>query len=294
MKRRLNKKRVAIVVIIFIAIISMIIYLVTNIITLINTPDEIKIKKAPSKNPITLINYYTSSNKERYTNYKNKHSDLSDEDVVTYVNMNLDYNFYEHIIFQPNPNELNTIVNKYYRLDNNFVPDDLIYINDGYTSSNDPAYKYRKHQMSRVVYDDFVALRNKCREKGISFYVVSGYRSTPAQEKSYRHMANTYSVEEADKTCSRPGHSEHTLGLACDVALDTYSFENIVNHPEYQWFAGILADYGFIIRYPEGKDSLTGYSYEPWHLRYLGRDLAKKVYNSNLTYDEYYARNFIS
>lgn len=57
--------------------------------------------------------------------------------MVTYVNMNLDYNFYEHIIFQPNPNELN-IVNKYYRLDNNFVPDDLIYINDGYTSSSDP------------------------------------------------------------------------------------------------------------------------------------------------------------
>lgn len=294
MKRKINKKRVAIVIIVFIAIISMIIYLVTNIMTLINTPDEIKIKKAPSKNPITLLNYYTPSNKERYKNYKNKHADLSDEDIVTHVNMNLDYNFYEHIVFQHNPNELKTIVNKYYRLDNNFVPADLIYINDGYTSSSDPAYKYRKHQMSQVVYADFVALRNKCREKGISFYVVSGYRSTPAQEKSYRHMANTYSVEEADKTCSRPGHSEHTLGLACDVALDTYSFENIVNHPEYQWFAKILVDYGFIVRYPEGKDSFTGYSYEPWHLRYLGKDLAKKVYDSKLTYDEYYARNFIS
>ncbi|GFI41465.1 putative carboxypeptidase YodJ [Thomasclavelia cocleata] len=290
-RRRINKKKVALVIFTFIIIILVIAYLVSNIITLINTPDEVKIEKVSSKDPITLLNYYLPSNKERYKDYKKKHPDLSDEDIVTYVNMSLDHNFYEHIIIQPN-SKLNTIVNKYYRLDNNFVPDDLVYINDGYTDSNDPAYKYRKHQMSREVYDDFVALRNKCREKGISFYVVSGYRSTPAQEKSYRHMANTFSVEEADKTCSRPGHSEHTLGLACDVALDTYSFENIVTHPEYKWFAEILVDYGFIVRYPEGKDSLTGYSYEPWHLRYLGKDLAKKVYNSNLTYDEYYARNF--
>ena len=57
--------------------------------------------------------------------------------------------------------------------------------------------------------------------------------------------------------------------------------------------ASILADYGFIIRYPEGKESLTGYSYEPWHIRYLGVNLAKKVIDSKLTYDEYYARNFI-
>ena len=106
-------------------------------------------------------------------------------------------------------------------------------------------------------------------------------------------MADTYSIAEADKTCSRPGHSEHTLGLACDIALDNYSFENITNHPKYPWFASILTDYGFIIRYPEGKELLTGYSYEPWHIRYLGVNLAKKVIDSKLTYDEYYARNFI-
>lgn len=297
MRRRINKKRVTIAAIILIAIISIIIYLIINIITLINPPNTSSsptTKKAPKKDTLTSLDYFLPSQKERYDNYKINHPDLSNEEIVTYINMNLDYNFYDHIIIQSEPYALNTLVNKYYRLEDSFTPLDLVYINDGYTSTSDPAYKYRKHQMSRVVYDDFVALRNKCYEKGISFYVVSGYRSTEAQEKSYNHMANTFSVDEADKTCSRPGHSEHTLGLACDVALDTYSFENIVNHPEYQWFAEIISDYGFIIRYPEGKDSLTGYSYEPWHLRYLGRDLAKKVIKSNLTYDEYYARNFVS
>lgn len=297
MRRRINKKRVTIAAIILIAIISIIIYLIINIITLINPPNTSSsptTKKAPKKDTLTSLEYFLPSQKERYDNYKINHPDLSNEEIVTYINMNLDYNFYDHIIIQSDPYALNTLVNKYYRLEDSFTPLDLVYINDGYTSTSDPAYKYRKHQMSRVVYDDFVALRNKCCEKGISFYVVSGYRSTEAQEKSYNHMANTFSADEADKTCSRPGHSEHTLGLACDVALDTYSFENIVNHPEYQWFAEIISDYGFIIRYPEGKDSLTGYSYEPWHLRYLGRDLAKKVKKSNLTYDEYYARNFVS
>ena len=297
MKRRINKKRVAFIAAVFTIIISTIIYLIINIIFLIstpNTPTVQKAKKVSKKDSFTSLNYYLPLQKKRYENYKTKYPDLSDEEVVTYVNMNLDYNFYDHIIIQSNPSALNTLVNKYYRLDNNFSPSDLVYINDGYTSTNDPAYKYRKHQMSSVVYNDFVALRNKCRERGISFYVVSGYRSTLAQEKSYNHMVSTFSVDEADKTCSRPGHSEHTLGLACDVALDNYSFETIVNHPDYQWFAEIISDYGFIIRYPEGKDSLTGYSYEPWHLRYLGKDLAKKVTKSKLTYDEYYARNFMS
>lgn len=300
MKRKINKKRVAIAAIIFIAIISIIIYLIINILTLIipsdppSTPTSPITKKISKKDPLTSLDYFLPSQKERYNNYKANHPDLSNEEIVTHINMNLDYNFYDHIVIQSDPYALNTLINKYYRLEDNFTPLDLVYINDGYTSNSDPAYKYRKHQMSSVVYDDFVALRNKCYEKGISFYVVSGYRSTEAQKKSYNHMANTFSTAEADKTCSRPGHSEHTLGLACDVALDTYSFENIVNHPEYQWFAEILSDFGFIIRYPEGKDSLTGYSYEPWHLRYLGKDLAKKVKKSNLTYDEYYARNFIS
>ncbi|MCB5607985.1 D-alanyl-D-alanine carboxypeptidase family protein, partial [[Ruminococcus] gnavus] len=81
-----------------------------------------------------------------------------------------------------------------------------------------------------------------------NLYVVSGYRSTTWQTEIYNHMVNTYSVAKADQTCSRPGHSEHTTGLACDIALDNYSFEDVIKHPQYQWFLGQLANYGFIIR----------------------------------------------
>ncbi|WP_302132842.1 M15 family metallopeptidase [Thomasclavelia spiroformis] len=291
MKRKVNRKNITILVIASILIVLALIILVNHLFFSPKPPT--KEKKIKTKNAITSINYYIPSYKKRYHDYKTNHPELSNEDIVTRVNMNLDYNFYAHIIIQSKPNDLNTIVNKYYKLDNNFVPNDLVYINDAYTSHDDPAYQYRKHQASKRLYNDFVALRNKCQENGINLYVVSGYRSTASQRKSYQHMADTYSIAEADKTCSRPGHSEHTLGLACDIALDNYSFENITNHPKYPWFASILTDYGFIIRYPEGKELLTGYSYEPWHIRYLGVNLAKKVIDSKLTYDEYYARNFI-
>ena len=66
----------------------------------------------------------------------------------------------------------------------------------------------------------------------------------------------------------------------------------IVNHPCYKWFLSQLSQYGFILRYPKDKEDLTGYYYESWHIRYVGKDLAKKVEESQLTFDEYYARHY--
>ena len=135
-------------------------------------------------------------------------------------------------------------------------------------------------------------MKEACQKQGFELYVCSGYRSTSWQDEIYNHMVDTYDQETADKTCSRPGHSEHTTGLGLDIALDQYQFEDVVKHPYYSWFLKQLSQYGFIIRYPENKQNLTGYEYEAWHIRYLGRDLAKKVEKSGLTYDEYYAKNF--
>lgn len=291
MNYKINKKNVSIILAGLILIITLIVYATTSLINLLNPPP--KSKATTKKNSITNIEYYLLANENRYKDYQKKHPNLTDEDVVTRVNMNLDYNFYEYIITQSNPNDTNTLVNKYYQLDSNYTPNDLVLINDAYSDNSDPSYEYRNQLASKKLYDDFSALRNECKKNGINLYVVSGYRSTATQQNSYQHMANTFSVERADKTCSRPGHSEHTLGLACDIALDQYSFENITTHPSYQWFVNILPNYGFIIRYPDGKNEFTGYDYEPWHIRYLGKELAKEVINSNLTYDEYYARNFI-
>lgn len=286
-KKHLNKRKVILVTIPIIIIIGLLIFWLFP--TQNATKKTVKPKKVVNKNPV----YYNQNLKQRYQDYQKANPDLSKEEVITKVNMNLDYPFYEKIILQENPTSLNTIVNKYYKLDDSFAPDDLVYINDTYNSTNDPAYKYRKHQMRKVVYDDFIALKEACKNKGFNLYVVSGYRSTQWQKEIYEHMVATYDVNKADQTCSRPGHSEHTTGLAGDIALDNYSFEEITQHPQYNWFVEQLEDYGFIIRYPENKEKLTGYNYEPWHIRYVGKDLAKKIVKSNLTFDEYYAQNYI-
>lgn len=98
--------------------------------------------------------------------------------------MNLDYPFYEVIIPQNKPLELNTIVNKYYKLDDNFTPDDLIYINDTYANTSDPAYKYRKHQMRKVVYDDFIALKKHVKLKALIYTSLVAIVRQPGKPKS--------------------------------------------------------------------------------------------------------------
>ena len=244
---------------------------------------------AVEKNQFEKYQFYKKENLKRYQDYQEKHQDLSLKDIVTYVNMNKDYDFYDKIIQQNDPQSMHTLVNKYYQLPLTYEPDDLVEINDKTLSYG---AKYGKHTARQIVYDDFQALVQACKQHGFELYVCSGYRSTSWQEEIYNHMVDTYDQATADKTCSRPGHSENTTGLGLDVGLDQYQFEDIVTHPSYQWFLSQLNDYGFIIRYPSQKQDLTGYEYEPWHIRYLGKELAKKVEKSKLTFDEYYARYF--
>ncbi|MDO5813386.1 MAG: M15 family metallopeptidase [Bacillota bacterium] len=238
---------------------------------------------------ISTISYYHPEYKKRYDSFQKSHPNLNKEKVVTFVNMNRDYDFYQKIIKQKHPNYLNTLVNKYYQLDENYKPFDLIEINTNTGSYENP---YRKHTARKVVYEDFQALKQACANKGFELYVTSGYRSTSWQKEIYNHMVETYSVERADETCSRPGHSEHTTGLGLDIALDQYKYEDVEKHPQYTWLLKQLSSYGFILRYPEGKDNLTGYRYEAWHIRYVGKALAKKIKKSGLTFDEYYARHY--
>lgn len=245
--------------------------------------------KTVKKKQTPEISFYHQEYKERYDTYQKAHQDLSKKEVITLVNMNRDFDFYQKIIKQENPNALNTLVNKYYQLDETYEPSDLVEIN---TNAGTYGSSYSKHTARKVVYDDFQALKQACTNKGFELYVTSGYRSTAWQKEIYNHMVETYSVERADETCSRPGHSEHTTGLGLDIALDQYKYEEVENHPQYQWFLSQLSNYGFILRYPKDKENLTGYSYEAWHIRYVGKELAQKIEKSGLTFDEYYARHF--
>ena len=119
---------------------------------------------------------------------------------------------------------------------------------------------------------------------GLSIYPISTYRSYEYQAGLYERYAARDGYAEADRYSARPGHSEHQTGLAVDVNSLDYDFAYT---PEGIWLAAHCAEYGFILRYPEGGESVTGYRYEPWHIRYLGVGLAGKVTESGLTLEEY-------
>ena len=209
---------------------------------------EVKMVK---KKQTPEISFYHQEYKERYDTYQKAHQDLSKKEVITLVNMNRDFDFYGKIIKQEHPNDLNTIVNKYYQLDETYEPSDLVEIN---TNAGTYGSSYSKHTARKVVYDDFQALKQACINKGFELYVTSGYRSTVWQKEIYNHMVETYSVERADETCSRPGHSEHTTGLGLDIALDQYKYEEVENHPQYSWFGGWATDVDPVIMRVNNKD----------------------------------------
>ncbi len=130
----------------------------------------------------------------------------------------------------------------------------------------------------------FNKLSDDAAKVGLNIYLSSGYRSYSYQSQIYSNYSSIYGADTADTFSARPGHSEHQTGLAIDVNTIDDSFAGT---PEAEWLAENAHRYGFIIRYPKDKVAITGYKYEPWHLRYLGTDTATKVYNSGLCLEEY-------
>lgn len=120
--------------------------------------------------------------------------------------------------------------------------------------------------------------------EGLDIYISSGFRSYEYQAELYERYTEKSGKKQADRYSARPGHSEHQTGLAFDLNSIDLSFADT---DEYFWIKDNCADYGFIIRYPEDGEESTGYMYEPWHIRYLGKETAKKVFDSGLTLEEY-------
>ncbi len=122
------------------------------------------------------------------------------------------------------------------------------------------------------------------KAEGLDLFVRSGFRSYQTQKSLYESYVKRDGQAAADRYSARPGHSEHQTGLAFDINKANSSF---AGSPEAIWLAENCHKYGFIIRYPEGKEAITGYIYEPWHVRYLGVETATAVYNSGLCLEEY-------
>ena len=130
-------------------------------------------------------------------------------------------------------------------------------------------------------------------EDGLTLYATSGYRSYSTQKAIFERKLDRMSEKQANLSVAKPGYSEHQTGLAMDIEGETTKGTGLTEafgeSPEGIWAAKHCAEYGFIIRYPKDKTKITGYIYEPWHLRYVGREAAQEITALDVTFEEYIA-----
>ena len=177
------------------------------------------------------------------------------------------------------------IDNKHYQL-GDYAPDDLEAIEWKYRfgGAND------KIEVRKEVHEAYLEMWEAANQEDIYLLALSGYRSKVEQEKEYNYYRDLKGEAYADSIAARPGWSEHQTGLALDIySKECSSASTFHESKTYKWLLDNSYKYGFILRYTEGDEKITGYHYESWHYRYIGKELAKKVHESGLTYDEYYA-----
>ncbi len=163
------------------------------------------------------------------------------------------------------------LVNKQFKLDSTYIPNELVYV-DTVDTIND------KFVCSKVL-AAYKQLYNDASEDDIKLVVFSAFRSYNYQDSIY--VGN-------DDFSARPGHSEHQTGLALDISTREIGLnQELGNYKEGIWISKNAYKYGFTIRYPQGKEHITGYQYEPWHIRYVGKSVAKHLHDNNLTLEEY-------
>ena len=144
-------------------------------------------------------------------------------------------------------------------------------------------------QLDYRIIDAMDAFVGDARDLGYSVVMVSGYRSYDTQTGLFEQTADAYGEEEAATIVAVPGTSEHQTGLAADITDDYYDLmnESLENTELYQWMSAHCHEYGFIVRFPKGKEDITGIIYEPWHYRYVGVEAATYIMEHDLTLEEF-------
>lgn len=168
------------------------------------------------------------------------------------------------------------LVNKEHFLPEAFVPT-LASIGSNHFLQTEAALAYKE-------------LSNAINSAGFNHVIISSYRSKAYQKGLYDNYVAKHGQAFADKYSAKPRTSEHELGLAIDLGL-RYDFSD-ANQPLYDWLANNAYHFGFVLRYPKGKEHLTGYAFEPWHYRYVGMSHARKMYDENLILEEYLAKYY--
>lgn len=228
--------------------------------------------------------YFLEKYLYEYLDYKKENKKTSNTDVVAIVNVRANKEWYDpKTVRETDLNKGNLIlVNKFNYLKNDYEPSDI--------TSLDLSYSYDNNRVSKETSDAYLEMAKAAKKDNISLMANSSFRTYDRQEAVYKEFYYSKGVSYADKYAARAGYSEHQTGLAIDIFTSGRSTTSDFDTSDaFKWLQTNAHKYGFILRYPKDKEYLTGYNYESWHYRYLGVETATKVYESGLTYDEYYA-----
>ena len=236
-----------------------------------------------NKNIVPLIKekYFMEENLKKYIEYS-KESDKTLTDVVAVVNVGANNDWYTNTKKSDiTKNEL-MLTNKFYSLDNTYNSDNMVKVSK--------QYSYGDNQMvTQETFDAFLNMFNDAKKEDLTLIINSSYRSYEDQEEIYKFYKDTRGEKEANKIAAKAGFSEHQTGMAIDIQTYGSTASTFEEFDEFKWLQNNAHKYGFILRYPKGKEYLTGYEYESWHYRYVGIEVATYIYENNITFDEYYA-----
>lgn len=295
-KKKLKTKNFLVFIIIIILIITSIIYGINkskNNNT--NSKEQNKIENKDKVNDTKELTelekakkdlaYYKDEYEDAYKEYREKNKDLSIEKVIINVNIGLNYDYYTHTKATKDLNTNTILVNKYNYLTEDYVPENLQTVDKKYSSKTLQLVDYAK--------EAFEELSEAASKENYTVLAMSSYRSYQYQYNLYNRYVNTDGIEAADTYSARPGYSEHKTGLAVDVYNGKEDFTNFEKTKEYNWMQDNAYKFGFILRFPKDKVLETGYQYESWHYRYVGKEIAKYIHDNNLCFEEYYATHLI-
>lgn len=243
----------------------------------INVKKYLLHKKYDHIEEFTTSPYFRVENIERYEKYYEKNPNYTIDQIVLYVEIGIDKEFYTDVKILEDYSSITTLVNKYNALPKTAKFDNLVTLEKPYSNTG-------KRQVRSEMYEPLKQMMDDAKKEGLNLFVISAFRSYETQEYLFNNTKKKHGLNYALTYQAKPGHSEHELGLAVDFNTTQEKFKK---SKEYAWLKQNAYKYGFIERYPENKVFITGYGYEPWHYRYLGIDIATKIFIENITYEEY-------
>ena len=215
---------------------------------------------------------------DRYVKYSSETGE-DEETTVLFVNLSMDTDDYFNPV-KTSAFSIDMLVNKHYKLDEDFVPDDLVEFDQEYC--NDEV-----QEGNREAVVAFKNMYEAAKKEGLGLVINSSYRSYQDQENICNTFKDLYGEGYVTKYVALPGFSEHQTGLAFDIG--STSSKVFAESKEYEWMKENAYKYGFILRFTKSNAYITGFRSEPWHYRYVGKKIAKYIYENDISFEEYYA-----